>query len=99
MECFIFKSGYVCHTGGKWQNALPVTVKEDFVKAVLAIFISVKDVLPTLHYQQGWSTFVSKVGESHRWKMAKCVASYMQPKKAALAVYVTAKDVLPALHY
>ena len=35
---------------GKWRNALPVTAKEDQGKAVLAIYITVEDILSPLRY-------------------------------------------------
>ena len=36
------------------RNATPVTIKEDKGKAVLAVYIAAKDVLPVLHnYQDG----------------------------------------------
>jgi len=39
----------VCHTGGKWLNAPPITAKQDKDKAVLAVYIAAKDVYAALY--------------------------------------------------
>ena len=35
---------------GKWWDALPFIAKEEYGKALLAIYISAKDILPALNY-------------------------------------------------
>ena len=35
--------------GGKWQNASPITAKQDQDKALLAIYIAAKHILAAFH--------------------------------------------------
>ena len=70
------------HKGGKWVNASPVIVKEDYKllhgTSVLAAYTytAAKDVLTALHYYAPRQNALAlKVGVLYRWKMAKCIAS------------------------